>query len=62
MGLEMKRRHHILLVKTVNWRGCQQVCRQPSADHLHMHSGFPTKMIEQTIVTSFNDVTRIAHA
>ena len=28
---------------------------------LHMHSGFPTKMVEQTIVTSLNDVLRISH-
>ena len=27
-----------------------------------MHSGFPTKMVEQMIVTSLNDVTRISHA
>ena len=30
--------------------------------HLHMCSGFPTKMMEQMIVTSLNDVTRISHA
>ena len=29
---------------------------------LHMHSGFPAKMVEQTFVTSLNDVTRISHA
>ena len=28
---------------------------------LHMHSGFPTKMVEQMIVMSLNDVTRISH-
>ena len=27
-----------------------------------MCSGFPTKMVEQTFVTSFNDVTRFSHA
>ena len=31
------------------------------ADHLHMCSGFPAKMMEQTIVTSLNDVMRISH-
>ena len=61
-GLETKRQHYILLVKMVNWRGCWQVHRQLSVDHLCMCSGFPTKMMEQTIVMSFNDVTRITHA
>ena len=28
---------------------------------LHMCSGFPAKMVEQTIVTSLNDVMRISH-
>ena len=28
---------------------------------LHMHSGFPTKMVEQTFVMSLNDVTRISY-
>ena len=29
---------------------------------LHMCSGFPAKMVEQMIVTSLNDVTRISRA
>ena len=29
---------------------------------LHMHSGFPAKMVEQTFVTSLNDVMRISCA
>ena len=29
---------------------------------LHMHSGFPTKMVEQTFMMSLNDVTRVSHA
>ena len=29
---------------------------------LHMHSGLPTEKIEQTIMTSLDDVTMIAHA
>ena len=29
---------------------------------LHMHNGFPTKIMEQTIVTSLHDVTRFSHA
>ena len=29
---------------------------------LHMHSGFPAKMVEQMIMTSWNDVMRISHA
>ena len=28
---------------------------------LHMCSGFPTKMVEQTLVTSLNEVTSISH-
>ena len=63
MGLETKRRHFILSVKpvkTVNWHGHQWVCRQLSVECLCMHSGFPAKMMEQTIVMSFNDVTRIS--
>ena len=62
MGSEMKQWHFILSVNMVNWHGCQQVCRRPSADHLHMCSGFPAKMMEQTIMTSLNDVMRISHA
>ena len=62
MGLEMKRWHCIFLVKMVNWHGCWWVHGRPSADCLCMHSGFPAKMMEQTIVMSFNDVTRISHA
>ena len=27
-----------------------------------MHSGFPTEKVEQMIVTSFYDITRISHA
>ena len=29
---------------------------------LHMCSGFPTKMVEQTFVMSLNDIMRISHA
>ena len=29
---------------------------------LHMHSGFCTKILEQMIVTSLYDVTRVSHA
>ena len=29
---------------------------------LHMYSGFPAKMVEQTFLTSLNDVMRISHA
>ena len=61
-GSEMKQWHYVLLVKMVNWRGCWQVHRQLLTDRLHMHSGFPTKMMKQTIMTSFNYVTRMARA
>ena len=59
-GLEMKRRHFVLLVNIVNWRGCRRVCRRLLAYCLHMHSGFPAKMMEQTIMTSLNDIMRIS--
>ena len=36
--------------------------RQTVAVLLCMHSGFPTLRLEQTIVTSLYDVTRISHA
>ena len=38
------------------------MCRQMMAVLLHMHSGFPAKLMEQTIVTSLDDVTGFAHA
>ena len=60
MGLEMKRQHFVLSVNMVNWHGHRQVCRWLSAYHLHMCSGFPAKMMEQTIVTSLNDVMKIS--
>ena len=44
------------------WCGCQQVCRRTMAVLPHMHSGFPTKLMEQTIMTSLYDVTRFSHA
>ena len=46
----------------VIWHGCQQVCRQTMAVLLCMCSGFPAKMVEQTIVMSLNDVMKISHA
>ena len=58
MGLEMKQQHSELSVNTVNWHGCQQKHRRTVADHLSMCNGFPTKMIEQTIVTSQCDIMR----
>ena len=44
------------------WHGCWQVCRQTMVVILHMHSGFPTKIMEQTIMTSLYDITRFSHA
>ena len=46
----------------VIWHGCWQVHRQTMAVLLHMCSGLPAKMVEQTFVTSLNDVMRISHA
>ena len=45
----------------VIWHGCWQVYRQIMTVLLHMCSGFPAKMVEQTFVTSLNDVTRVSH-
>ena len=44
------------------WHGCQQMCRQTVAVLLHMHSGFPTLRLEQMIMMSLYDVTRISCA
>ena len=37
-------------------------CRQTMAVLLHMHSGFPAKVVEQKFVTSLNDIMRISCA
>ena len=37
------------------------MCRQTMAILLHMCSGFPTKLMKQTIVTSLYDVMRFSH-
>ena len=44
------------------WHGHQQMQRQTMAVLLCMHSGFPSKRLEQTIVTSLYDVMRMSHA
>ena len=44
------------------WHGHQQICRWTMAVLLHMCSGFPTELLEQTIVMSLYDVTRVSHA
>ena len=36
--------------------------RQTMTVLLHMHSGFPTKILEQMIMMSLYDVTRVSHA
>ena len=40
--------------------GCRQMHRQTVAVLLCMHSGFPPERLEQTIVTSLYDVTRVS--
>ena len=42
--------------------GCWQMHRQIMVVLLCMHSGFPTKILEQMIVTSLYDVTRVSCA
>ena len=55
---EVQNLHNIWYI----WCGCWQKCRQTMAVLLCMHSGFPAKIMEQTIVTSFYGVTRFSHA
>ena len=43
------------------WHGCWQMCRQTMAFHLCMCSDFSTLRLEQTIMMSLYDVTRISH-
>ena len=42
--------------------GYQQIHRQTMAVLLHMWSGFPTEILDQMIVTSLYDITRVSHA
>ena len=42
--------------------GCWQMHRRIMAVLLCMHSGFPTEILEQMIVTSLYDVMRVSHA
>ena len=55
---EVQNLHHFQFI----WHGCQWVCRQTMAVLLCMHSGFHTKLIEQMIVMSLDDITRLSHA
>ena len=48
----------VLVIVIANIGGdAQQMCRQIMAFPLHMCSSFPTEKAEQTIMTSFYDVT-----
>ena len=44
------------------WHGHQQMDRQIMAVPLHMHSGFPAEILEQTIVTPLYDIMSVSHA
>ena len=55
---EVQNLHNILDIQC----GCWQMHRQIMAVLLHMYSGFPTELLEQMIVTSLYDVTRVSHA
>ena len=44
------------------WQQCLHMHRWPMAFPLHMCSGLPMEKVEQTIMTSLDDVTMIAHA
>ena len=37
------------------------MCRQTMVVLLHMHNGFPAKLMEQMIVMSLDDGTRFSH-
>ena len=43
------------------WRECWQMCGQTMVVLPHMLSGFPTKIMEQTIATSLYDVMGFSH-
>ena len=53
--------HRISIIFGLFGMDARQICRQTMAVLLHMHSGFPTKLMEQMIVTSLDDVTRFSH-
>ena len=44
------------------WHGCWQMHRQTMVVLLHMCSGFPAEILEQMIVTSLYDITRVSCA
>ena len=53
---EVRTLHNIWDIQHGHW----QMHRQTMAVLLHMHSGFPTEILEQTIMTSLCDVTRFS--
>ena len=44
------------------WHACQQIGRWTMAVLLCMCSGFSTEILEQMIMTSLYDITRVSHA
>ena len=44
------------------WCGCWQICRWTMVVPMCMHSGFPTRRLEQMIMTSLYDIMRISCA
>ena len=44
------------------WHGHRQMCRQTMVVPLHMCSGFPAKRLEQMIMSSLYDITRVSRA
>ena len=59
---EKMERFGCIYSKLGSWHGCRWMCRWMAMFPMHMCSGFPTGRLEQTIVTSFHDVTRMSHA
>ena len=42
------------------WRGCWHICRRTMVVLMHMHSGFPARKMEKTIMTSLCDVMSLS--
>ena len=59
-----KRDDEVLTLRNIwdLWHRCWQMHRQTMAVLLHMCSGFPTKILKQTIVMSLYDITRVSRA
>ena len=55
-GIQKLQHGSSIAVGNSQW-GCWQVHRHIGAALMHMHSAFPAEKGEQTILTSFSDIT-----